>query len=165
MRPIERIDNFLSKIDWSKLIERWNIKDTENFYTSTPLFIASEWKNNSDLRFGQLLINRNDVEDTMQIWCDEEYDILLDQGVAPEECLYWTSCYDKDMNHIPEVSKLIKDLETDHINNIYTHIFKYAGRLSDKYRNAFRNVLVSRNEHTGTLDFIEQLWNLETTGE
>jgi hypothetical protein len=34
----------------------------------------------------------------------------------------WTSNYDKDMNRIPAVEKLLKDLDTDHILNIITYL-------------------------------------------
>lgn len=163
MRPIERIDNFLNKVVWSKLGIQWNIPNLAAFVITTYGYpkIVEYWKENPDQRIGQVLINMNILEGDLQIWCDEEEDILLAQGIAPEECLYWTSCYDKYMNDIPPISRLIKDLESEHINNIYIYLYNHNIRLSAKYKTAFKNVLVSRNEPTGTIDFIEYLWKKE----
>jgi len=163
MRPTERINNFWCLIDWRILKERWGCD-----FNTDPLVqmeIIEYWNKNTDMRIGQVLINLGLIANNLQIWCDKEEDILIDQGISPEECLYWTSYYDKDMNPIPKVSKLIKDLDTDHINNIYTHMFKGNRELSDKYMKAFRNVLVDRNESTDVLDFIEKLWKMEVIGE
>ena len=38
------------------------------------------------------------------------------------EVFTWTSLYDKDMQRIKPVSKLLKDLDTDHIINIILHL-------------------------------------------
>jgi len=166
MRTIERIDNFLDKVNTIQLSKRWrlDINDHLNLLTSiTDEKVVNYWKENPDMRIGQILVNLGLVKDTMQIWLDEENDILIDQGIAPEECLYWGSCYDKDMNPIPLIYRLVKDLDSDHINNIYLHLYKNNHKLSDKYKIAFRNVLTNRNESTDIIDFIEQLWNIEVT--
>ena len=31
MRPIERIDNFIRKVDWEKLCEKWDIDPKRNY--------------------------------------------------------------------------------------------------------------------------------------
>jgi hypothetical protein len=163
MRPIERIDNFLSKVNWPDLAIKWNITNTiyEDFFDEKFDNAIKYWKENTDMRIGQVLINLGLIKDDIKIWEDEEEDILLNQGIAPEECIYWKSYYDKNMNRIPEINRLIKDLDTIHIYNIYIHFFNLNCSLTNKYRKAFRNVLISRNESTSILDFIELLWDLE----
>ena len=146
MRPIERIDNFLRSVDFSKLSGRWGL---ELLITGINRRTRTYWKQNPDQRFGQVLINLGIVSDTLLIWLDEESDILLDQGIAPEYCLYWTSIYDKDGNLLDEpVSKLLKDLDTDHIVNIYKYVYIENNKtLSDTYDLAFNNVLTKRKAY------------------
>ena len=116
MRPTERIDNFLTKVDWSKLSNRWKL---EIPITRINRRTRTYWKQNSDQRFGQVLINLNLVPDNLNIWLDEEPDILLAQGVPAREVYYWTSVYDKDMNRLEvPVHKLIKDLDDSHLEAI-----------------------------------------------
>lgn len=124
MRPPERIDNFLVKVDWNTLMDRWGI-DKEFIkricYATNPT-IVEYWKENPDQRIGQVLINLNLLPDKLNIWTDEESDILIDQGIPPREVYFWTSYYDKDMQRLPEPKrKLIKDLDYDHLNNIIKH--------------------------------------------
>lgn len=151
MRPIERIVNFLNLVDWDKLEERWkqsnNLKCVMTNGVNTC--IIDYWKENPDQRIGQVLINLGIVSDNLLIWNDEESDILLDQGVAPEYCLYWTSIYDKEGNLLDKpVSKLLKDLDTDHIVNIYKHVYIENNKtLSDTYDLAFNNVLTKRKAY------------------
>ena len=91
MRVLERIDNFLSKVDWGKLNDRWELRklipDLKSVITTqiNPTSVVEYWKENYDMRFGQVLINLNIVPDNMKIWGDEDEDILLDQGLPPEE--------------------------------------------------------------------------------
>ena len=121
MRPPERIDNFLAKVDWFKLMCRWGIDYSyfEEMLHSGYNDLIKYWKENPDLRFGQACINLNWMPDKLNIWNDEESDILIDQGVPPREVYFWTSYYDEYMNRLPEPKrKLIKDLDDDHLNNI-----------------------------------------------
>ena len=47
MRPKERIDIFLEKVDWDKLNRRWRLSEDDAFYfTSKPIYLAEEWKKN-----------------------------------------------------------------------------------------------------------------------
>ncbi len=126
MRPIERIDNFLNKVNWSKLQERWNI--TFSTFLEGLIQIRSSinetelykyWIENPDQRIGQVLINLGIVPDNTKIWNDEEAEILMSQGLPIEECVYWISHLDKDNKPLTKsVSRLLKDLDTDHILNI-----------------------------------------------
>jgi hypothetical protein len=164
MRPTERIDNFLEKVDKELLAIRWfgnEVDPEEDYYININNEVIKYWKENPDQRIGQVLINLNILPDNFKIWNDEENDILKAQGLPPEEYLFWGSNYDKDMNRIPLIYRLIKDLDTDHINAIYDHILKAHGKLSEDYKIAFRNVLVSRNENTNNIDRIEHIWNEE----
>lgn len=166
MRPIERIDNFLSKVDWGLLLrKRWKL----NINIDDPLMVSLYkntwdilyWKENPDQRIGQVLINLGLIPDSVQAWNDEESDILEAQGLAPEEYLFWGSYYDKDMNRIPLVYRLIKDLDSDHINKIYDHMFNANKRLSTEYMTGFKNVLLSRNEYIDHIQAIEDWWKKE----
>lgn len=140
MRPIERIDNFLNKVQWGCLIEDWGLEPT---YTTSCLVNLSEitayWKENPDQRIGQVLINLGLIPDYLKIWIDEESDILIDQGIAPEDCLYWTSLYDKDNNPLDKpITRLVADLEPSHIKAILKICYK---NLSEEYKKAFDNML------------------------
>ena len=143
MRPIERIDNFLNKVNWDKLWIRWNyIEFNDTLRNKTLDDIIKYWKENPDQRIGQVLINLNLIPDRMDIWLDEEDSILLDQGIAPEECLYWTSIFNKDNERLLEpITKLICELEINHINTILT---SSRLNLSDLYKQAFKNVLTKK---------------------
>lgn len=158
MRPIERIDNFLNLVDWIKLIvQRWGLSEEihDSIYYDylhnlkvLEQIVIPYWKSNPEQRIGQALINLGLISDNLLIWNDEESDILLDQDIAPEDYLYWTSIYDKDNNLLDEpVSKLLKDLTTDHIVNIYKYTYIENKRtLSELYNIAFNNILVKRKE-------------------
>ena len=170
MRVKERIDNFLQKVDLDKLSKRWNlVEDKEETSLSELLTVTSTyydinivnyWKENYDQRFGQVLINLGILSDDLKIWCDEDDAILLDQGLPLEEVLYWGSNYDKDMNLLPEtIYRLIKDLDSDHIEKIYTYIYCTGHRLSHLHRIAFLNVLKSRDVNSKILNGIEEKWN------
>lgn len=170
MRPIERIDNFLNLVDWVKLlIQRWGLSEEihDSIYYDylqnlkvLEQIVIPYWKNNPDQRIGQVLINLGLISDKLLIWNDEESDILLDQGIAPEDCLYWTSIYDKENNLLEEpISKLLKDLTTDHIVNIYKHVYVENKRtLSEIYNTAFNNILVKRKEYEA-LTVIQHILN------
>lgn len=43
------------------------------------------------------------------------------------EIFTWTSMYDKDMQRINPIDKLLKDLDTDHIINIILHVSEANG--------------------------------------
>lgn len=145
MRPIERIDNFLARIDWDWLLNtHW--KDCEHQKINKIIgllpFFESYWKENPDLRIGQLLINLGFVIDNPQVWNDEESDILKAQGLPPEEYLFWTSVYDKDEKLLENpITKLIKNLDKSHILAIKSHFNKKGVFISPDYVTAFNNVL------------------------
>jgi len=116
MRPKERIPIFLEKVDWGKLKDRWNLKEPLKYMCRKA---RTYWYDNPDQRIGQVLINLNLIPDSVDIWMDEDYKILIDQGIPPREILFWGRNYDKDMNLLPKTEfLLIKDMETDHIKAI-----------------------------------------------
>lgn len=139
MRPIERIPLFLKLIDLDKLAERWWVlPDLLREINCNNKFIKY-WLTNPDQRVGQALINCGLVPDSMHIYMDEVQDILLDQGVEPREFLFWTSLFDKEGNRLEEsITRLIKDLESDHIKNI---LKSESLRLDELYRETFENEL------------------------
>jgi hypothetical protein len=122
MRPIERIDNFLAKVNTIKMSNRWKL-DTIWHINLLSMFTSDTfikyWKENYDMRIGQALINFGIIPDNFSAWNDEEAEILMSQGLPIEECYYWTSHLDKDGKSLPKsTSKLLKDLDTDHIKAI-----------------------------------------------
>jgi hypothetical protein len=138
MRPIERIDNFLFKVDWGILQKKW---DTNVTLPSTKE-IKAMWMQSPDQRIGQLLINNNIIPDSFPIWKEEEEDILIEQGFAPEEVVYWTSVYDENERLLKKpVSRLIKDLDKNHIQAIKAYASRRRLYLSEKVKIAFENVL------------------------
>ena len=140
MRPTERIDNFLGKVNWKYLLEdRWKITPIFNFIKLDHITdIGIYWRNNPDQRIGQVLINLGMIPDSMKVWLDEESDILIDQGIAPEECLYWTSIMDKNKQLLDKPTPhLIKDMSIDHLQAI----IKDGYTLSDNMKQAFKNVI------------------------
>ena len=165
MRPIERIDNFLKLVNWNKLWKYWKLDDSYrlNILGLLSSKISYYWKENSDQRFGQVLINLNLIPDRIDIWLAEESEILALQGIPLEEYLFWGSIYDKDGNAIPLTYRLINTLDTEHIDNIYSHMFKHDKQLSQQYRDAFRNVLTSRNADLTFINGIEAFWDLPIT--
>ena len=117
MRPHERIEHFLENVDWSKLQTRWGL-DPDGLNLDTKI-VEDYWKENPDQRFGQVLINLGFIEDKLNIWIDEEYDILIAQSLKPRDVVFWTSYYDKDNKLLDKpISRLIKDLDTEHIQTL-----------------------------------------------
>ena len=160
MRPIERIDNFLEKVDWGNLINtRWKlykpIQDNLFDILYSTSMVRTYWKENPDQRIGQVLINlglinepyedKNDSH-SCNIWLDEEYTILEAQGLPPEECLFWTSNYDKHMNLLEKpIVRLVKDMSKNHIISIKSYFASRDLTLPSNYITAFNNVLKSDN--------------------
>lgn len=137
MRLVERIDNFLSKVDWLALSKRWSInyyllfdcdvccgegEDTDgiNYWrcekcdgngtlTKSQMEdqFISYWKSNPDQRIGQVLINLGLIPDSFIVWNDEESDILEAQGLPPEEYLFWGKNYDKNENLLPKTEWIL----------------------------------------------------------
>jgi len=148
MRPIERIDDFLKKVDWNDLLyNRWKLNkeiyyDKKIAYAIKPT-VPEYWKENPDQRIGQVLINMQLVPNDIMIWNAEEPDILMSQGAPPEECLYWTSIYDKDMNPLDEpLTRKVSELTKDHIVSIDKYMKEHNGRVSPEMEQAFTNVLM-----------------------
>lgn len=149
MRTIERIDNFLEKVDWEWLLDNYwgTIHSCHSgiALATNSEWLSNKWKENPDLRIGQLLINLGFIDDNMKVWMVEESDILAAQGLPPEEYLYWTANYDKDENLLETpITKLVKDLDSDHILNIFSFFHKFNRVLPNNYVTAFNNVLRSR---------------------
>ena len=154
MRPIARIDNFIEKVNTIKMSYKWKL-DTIWHINLLAMFTSETfityWKENYDMRVGQALINFDIIPDNFSAWNDEERDILRDQGLPPEEYLFWGSIYDKDMNPIPKIQRLIKNMDTDHIEKVLS---LYAEEhLPTDYITAFTNVLKSINRKYSLGDF------------
>ena len=147
MRPKERINTFLSLVDFDKLEQRWetDISDSlRNLILSKA--IKDFWLEHPDQRFGQMLINIGYIEDRLPIWMDEEDLILKDQGLPPREYLLWGSIYDKDHKPLEEIRwSLIKDMDTDHIKNILKDVKDNKMGIRKDYLDIFKQELILRN--------------------
>lgn len=145
MRPVERIDNFLSKVDWNWLtLIRWKLRYPNCGKPITPQLdnIVSYWKQNPDQRIGQVLINLGILPDSLLIWNDEEADILEAQGLPPEEYLFWTSYLDVNENKLDKpITRLVKDLTKEHVLAIKAYALRKNTWLPSEYNTAFNNVL------------------------
>lgn len=149
MRPKERIPIFFELIDWEYLSKRWGFKKRidKHVLNHIPYINVSKyWLENPDQRIGQILINLELIPDKMNIWLDEEWEILRDQGIAPEEFLMWTSYYDKDMKPLEKPkTRLIKDMCKSHIENVIKNIEEKGGSFEYDYnklvKQAFDNML------------------------
>lgn len=143
MRPKERIKPFFDLVDWKQLQKRWNVKFPIKL--DVLIDIGKYWNLYPDQRIGQVMINLGYIPDRMDIWLDEEWEVLRDQGIAPEEFLTWTSHYDKEGNKLKEpITRLIKDLDIEHINNILNSDLLY---LNEETSTIFKNELKRRNEN------------------
>ena len=150
MRPVERIDNFLQKVDWKWLLHiYWHdaAKQKEEKILQLLPFFKQYWKENPDLRIGQLLISLGFIEDNMKVWLSEEDEILAVQGLSPEDYLFWTSIYDKDGNLLEEpVTRLVKDLESNHIKKILEYCYTHNKSIDNVYYKVFYKILSDRDE-------------------
>jgi hypothetical protein len=146
MRPKERIPIFFKLVDFKKLEKEWNVKMIHQVLSSNlSKKVCDYWRENYDQRFGQVLINLGIVPDNFYIWNVEEEEILDKQGINPREYLLWGQCYDKEGNELPEVRyRLIKDLDTDHIEAILNSEYLH---LSDQYRKVFEDEILLRDEN------------------
>lgn len=144
MRPIERIDNFLEKVDWGKLEERWGISPLSSKLHLCHLDkdkLAIAWKEVPDQRFGQFLINSGFIENG-DAWNDEEPKILEAQGLPPEDYVFWTSHLDEDGMELDEpITRLVANLDPEHIVNIKNYFGERELFLPGIFVEAFDNVL------------------------
>lgn len=149
MKPIERIDNFLDKVDWTNLIlERWRLSgkylDFLKFINNPEELeeIKRLWKQRSEQRIGQFLINQGLIPDKVSIWYDETAEILHSQGFPWEECLFWGTMLDINEKPLKKpITTLVADLTPDHIRNIKNFFNKRNVSLPSRYIEAFNNVL------------------------
>ena len=150
MRPKERIKIFLDLIDWEVLAERWDIDkhlinailDSKGKLSKS---LTTHWLKEYDLRFGQMLINFQFVPDKLKIWCDEEDNILADQGIPKREFMLWGRNDDKDGNQLPNIERiLIKDMTTDHIEAILRDIANHRMNIRNDYKELFEEELKLR---------------------
>jgi len=139
MRPVERIDDFLRKVDWAKLSNDWGLEKPLKYMNRKS---RTYWKENPDQQVGQVLINLGYIPDSMKAWSKEEYSILIEQGIAPEECLYWTSIYDENENilEIP-ITRKVSTLTEAHLKRIIEFMHANGGKISMEMGSAFLNML------------------------
>lgn len=148
MRPKERIHNFLNLVDYDILEERWNIRIPEELRLTINSELVWYWLEWPDLRFGQMLINQGYLPDQMNIWNDEEYNILHDQGTPIREFLLWGKNYNEFKQKLKKTEwVLLKDMTTSHIENILLDVKNGKYQIPIDYMNAFEEELNFRIEH------------------
>lgn len=124
MRPIERIDNFLDKVNLRKVInEIWKLDLSDEHIDMIELekeYLRKKWKENPDWRFSQLLVNVGLISNVPGFWYyTEEWELLENLGYQPRETRYWGANFDAKMKKLNGTKyKLIKDLNTNHIKAI-----------------------------------------------
>lgn len=158
MRPKERIPLFMKLVNLDKLAERWKTLPDLLKTVIIKDEVEKYWLENYDQRIGQVLINLCLIPDGFNIWLDEETDILIGQGIEPREFLFWGSIYDKNMKRLEETKyRLIKDIETNHINNILSMFNspQNKGKLNTLYRETFEKELEVREENPPNLGEIQ----------
>lgn len=83
-------------------------------------FIETYWQDHPDQRFTQVLINLGILPNIPGIWYYTEEEEILDfLGIPARDYLLWGQYFDKDGKKLDKpVRKPIKDLDTEHIENI-----------------------------------------------
>lgn len=152
MRPVERIELFLEKVDLDKLLgEIWRILKNEDIhpyskiiYTDLPK-IKKYWLENPDLRFSQVLIALEIIPNIPGAWYYmEEPEILIELGCKSEDVYYWGGYYQKDGTPLDKpIWKPISELESDHLKAIINGGFVRRNKM---YRHLMCKVLRSRGE-------------------
>jgi hypothetical protein len=156
MRPKERIPIFLGNIDFTKLEERWQIPlslSLREKILEPNGYVIRYWMENYDQRFGQMLINLELIEDHLPIWVDEDLNILLEQGCPARDVVMWGSIYDENGNALPAIKyRIIRDMNTSHINAILKDIEDKKYRLPDAYIEVFTKEIEYRNNQNNDAD-------------
>ena len=128
MRNPQRIDIFLNKIKENDnlkkvltIIFKLNVDDdvvkiVKSGYNVIEIF----WKENPDWRFSQVLVNTGLLPNYSGFWYHtEDEEVLEELGCEPRDIYFWGVNYTKDMERLPQTEwRLIKDLDTDHIEAI-----------------------------------------------
>ena len=114
-------------------------KFTHYFHSIEPY-----WSKNPDLRLTQVLINLGIIDNLSGFWFNtEEDDWLVENGfLKPRDICFWGSDYDKDIKPLSSTKyTLIKDLDTEHIENILNVI-----RGNSNYKKYLEDELEYRKE-------------------
>ena len=116
-----------------------------NKLTKSPVLseaFEKYWLENPDLRLGQALINSAITPDGLA-WNKEEVDWLIDHDYFKfEELNFWGSNYDKEGNLLPKTRyKLLKDLDTDHIQAILEFCKDRTNKINSNYLEYFNKRL------------------------
>ena len=129
MRQPKRIPIVLANISWFNFLRKisnYNEMDAElkrlcDKVNENKTKIEEYWKQNPDLRLTQVLVNLELIPNFPGGWYYiEEVDWLIEQQILePRDIKFWGVNYTKDMTPLEETDwRLIKDLETDHIEAI-----------------------------------------------
>lgn len=148
MRVKKRIDIVLKHIPWKQFLQ-----DTTNLNKDSKILdklvenvknnlniIEKHWKENPDLRLGQLLINEGFIPDYYKLWNIEEDQWLIDnKALSLQDIKFWGSNYDKDMNRLAETKyKLLKDLDDSHISAILDLYEEGMLKIDENYLKYFK---------------------------
>ena len=159
MRNPQRIEKFLERLDVPVLLETMKKKfpilselDVDRRSAEIMSLINSKdfvsyWKDNPDLRFGQLLFNLN-VGFMDAIYYDEESDILKLQGLPNRQSIMWTSFLDSEGNRLEEPRvKFIDELDASHLLKMIEEYTQNLRPYSEKIIKVFIEELIARNNN------------------
>lgn len=157
MRTHLRIDPFLQKVDIPLLVTL--LLDTDSNYSpgkpeESLYYIdvisdgvkknAEHWKENPDLRFGQMMFNAG-FSLFEKIYHKEEYEILMMCGYKDVESFGWVSVLNADGELIEPVFRYICDLNTDHLRKMIAEANEGTRAYPFKHLELFEKELMSRS--------------------
>ena len=155
MRPKERIPIFIRHVNIRQLITEWfknmkiptfSMNKAIKEITTKILYLTQYWQDNPNLRFSEVLVNTGLLPTIPGTWYyEEDHDILIKQGCYPRDITLWGRNFNKEGNRLPKTEWiLIKDLSTNHIENILISEFIH---LNDKYKKYFQYELKFRKNN------------------
>jgi len=155
MRSQHRIEPFLKKVDIDKLISiidndqenKLTINEANELSNSVKDYLSKNtefWKNNYDLRFGQLLFNAG-FNYFDSIYTLEEPEILMMCGYDDVESYGWVSLLNSEGELLEKpVFRFFNELDTDHLKKMMEEADKGVRYYSIDTINLFEKVLESR---------------------
>jgi len=156
MRTHLRIDPFLQKLDIPLLVTL--LLDNSDYSPGKPeeslyyIDVVSDgvkkntdhWKENPDLRFGQMMFNAGFTL-FERIYHKEEYEILMMCGYSDVESFGWISILNVDGELIEPRYRYICDLDTDHLRKMIAEANAGTRAYPFKHLELFEKELTSRS--------------------
>lgn len=107
--------------------------------------ITHEWTKHPDYRLGQLLFNMDLVTNDSSYHIEEDNWLISKDYFKYEDLKFWGINYDKEGNKLSVTEyKLLKDLDTEHIENIIKFFKDRNMKIQDNYLKYFNKRLNDR---------------------